>query len=193
MHRRVSQRAVHWDRVIHLRALRASGISSWYSCQTDRLQTICSKRRNSVFGALGPIRSCESNLKPWAMCSWSRQLNSIQNFRNLQRQLHRFFPPHGRDDYGQTAFCAPTMGTASEFLEVGDLSCPEIKPGRVIIGLFSHHGDRQSGRKRGAQAAIGQAPCKPSRLSGFYRRRTMNSSDYEIRAEHARLLRERCM
>jgi hypothetical protein len=34
----------------------------------------------------------ESNLTPWAMFSWSRQLNSIQNFRNLQRQLHRFFP-----------------------------------------------------------------------------------------------------
>ena len=47
------------------------------------------------------------------------------------------------------------QGATSEFLEVGDLSCREIKPGKAIIGLFSHHGDRQSGRKRGAQAAIG--------------------------------------
>lgn len=97
MHRRVSQRAVYWRHVIHLRTLKASGISPWYSCQTDRLQTIGSKRRNSVFGALGSIRMRESNLTPWAMFSWSRQLNSIQNFRNLQRQLHRFFPPHGGD------------------------------------------------------------------------------------------------
>src|SRR6266700_7291237 len=89
MHRRVSQRAVYWRHVIHLRTLKASGISPWYSCQTDRLQTIGSKRRNSVFGALGSIRMRESNLTPWAMFSWSRQLNSIQNFRNLQRQLHR--------------------------------------------------------------------------------------------------------
>jgi hypothetical protein len=37
---------------------------------------------------------------------------------------------------------------------------------KAIIGLFSHNGDRQSGRKRSAPAAIGQAPCKPSRLSG---------------------------
>src|SRR5256886_13654806 len=101
MHRRVSQRAVYWRHVIHLRTLKASGISPWYSGQTNRLQTIGSKRRNSVFGALGSIRIRESNLTPWAMFSWSRQLNSIQNFRNLQRQLHRFFPPHGRDDYGQ--------------------------------------------------------------------------------------------
>ena len=104
MHRRVSQRAVYWRHVIHLRTLKASGISPWYSGQTNRLQTIGSKRRNSVFGALGSIRMRESNLTPWAMFSWSRQLNSIQNFRNLQRQLHRFFPPHGRDDYGQAAF-----------------------------------------------------------------------------------------
>jgi hypothetical protein len=89
MHRRVSQRALYWRRVIHLRTLKASGISSWYSCQTDRLQTIGSKRRNSVFGVLGPVRTCESNLKPRAMCSWSRQLNS--NF-SCQRQLHRLFP-----------------------------------------------------------------------------------------------------
>ena len=32
---------------------------------------------NSVFGALGPVRTRESNLKPWAMSSWSRQLTSI--------------------------------------------------------------------------------------------------------------------
>ena len=37
MNRRVSQRALYWRRVIHLRTLKASGISSWYSCQTDRL------------------------------------------------------------------------------------------------------------------------------------------------------------
>jgi hypothetical protein len=48
-------------------------------------------------------------------------------------------------------------GAPSEFVEVGDLSCREIKPGKTIIGLFSQHSDRQSGRKRGAPAAIGQA------------------------------------
>jgi hypothetical protein len=53
--------------LIHHGTVKASGISSWYSCRTDRFQTICSKRRNSVFGALGPIRACESSLKPWAM------------------------------------------------------------------------------------------------------------------------------
>jgi hypothetical protein len=77
MQRRASQRALYWRRVPHLRTLKASGISSWYSCQTDRLQTIGSKRRNSVFGVLGPVRTCGSTLKPRAMCSWSRQLNSI--------------------------------------------------------------------------------------------------------------------
>src|SRR2546429_9664521 len=77
MRRRVSRRALYWRRVIHLRTLKISGISSWCSCQTNRLQTICSKRRTSVFGALGPIRTRESNLKPWAMSSWSRQLTSI--------------------------------------------------------------------------------------------------------------------
>lgn len=50
---------------------------------------------------------------------------------------------------------------------MGDLSCREIKPNKAIISIFSHHGDSQSGRKRSAQAAIGQAPCKPSRLSGL--------------------------
>jgi hypothetical protein len=30
MHRRVSQRAVYWRHVIHLRTLKASGISPWY-------------------------------------------------------------------------------------------------------------------------------------------------------------------
>jgi hypothetical protein len=50
---------------------------------------------------------------------------------------------------------------------VGDLSCREIKPNKAIISIFSHHGDRHSGRKRSAQAAIGQAHCKPSRLSGL--------------------------
>ena len=73
----VALRAVYWRRVIHLRTLKTSGISPWYSCQTDRFQTIGSKRRNSVFGAVGSIRTRESNLKPWAMFSWSRQLNSI--------------------------------------------------------------------------------------------------------------------
>jgi hypothetical protein len=29
---------------------------------------------------------------------------------------------------------------------VGDLLCREIKPGKAIIGLFSHRGERQSGR-----------------------------------------------
>jgi len=42
-----------------------------------------------------------------------------------------------------------------------------LKPNKAIISIFSHHGDSQSGRKRSAQAAIGQAPCKPSRLSGL--------------------------
>jgi hypothetical protein len=50
------------------------------------------------------------------------------------------------------------QGTASELLEVGDLSCREIKPGKAIIGLFSHHGDRQSGRKRGAKQLLGKLP-----------------------------------
>jgi hypothetical protein len=62
-----------------------------------------------------------------------------------------------RTDY---SVVVKNRGTASELLEVGDLSCREIKPDKAIIGLFSHHGDRQSGRKRGAQAALGQAPCK---------------------------------
>jgi hypothetical protein len=48
---------------------------------------------------------------------------------------------------------------------VGNLSCREIKPDKAIIDIFSHHGDRQSGRKSGAQAAIGPAPREPSRLS----------------------------
>jgi hypothetical protein len=55
---------------------KASGISSWYTSQTVRLQNIGVKRRTSDFGALGPIRRRESNLKLWAMSSWSRQLNS---------------------------------------------------------------------------------------------------------------------
>ena len=55
---------------------KASGISSWYASSIVRLQTIGLKRRSSAFGALGPIRRRESNLKLWAMSSWSRQLNS---------------------------------------------------------------------------------------------------------------------
>ncbi len=49
--------------VIHHGTGKASGISSWYTGRIDRLQTICLKRRTSVFGALGPIRTRESNLK----------------------------------------------------------------------------------------------------------------------------------
>jgi hypothetical protein len=56
---------------------KASGIRLRYSCRTDRPQTISLKGRTIAFDALGPIRTCESNLKPWAMRSWSRQLNSI--------------------------------------------------------------------------------------------------------------------
>ena len=63
--------------VIHHGTGKASGISSSYSCKTDRLQTIGLKRRTSVFGALEPIRTHEAHLKPYAMRSWSRQLNSI--------------------------------------------------------------------------------------------------------------------
>jgi hypothetical protein len=63
--------------VIHYGTDKASGISSSYSCKTDRLQTIGLKRRTSVFGALEPIRTYETHLKPEAMRSWSRQLNSI--------------------------------------------------------------------------------------------------------------------
>jgi hypothetical protein len=61
-------------------------------------------------------------------------------------------------------------GAPPEFVEVGDLSCREIKPGKAITSLFSHHGDRQSGRKRGAPAAIGQTLRKPSRLERLYTR-----------------------
>ncbi len=63
--------------VIHHGTDKASGMSSSYSCKTDRLQTIGLKRRTSVFGALEPIRTYETHLKPEAMRSWSRQLNSI--------------------------------------------------------------------------------------------------------------------
>ncbi len=78
---------------------------------------------------------------------------------------------YGQLHFDRTEFsCREEQGTASEFLEVGDLSCREIKPNKAIISIFSHHGDRQSGRKRSAQTAIGQAPCKPSRLSGLSRR-----------------------
>ena len=63
--------------VIHYGTAKASGISSSYSCKTDRLQTIGLKRRTSVFGALEPIQTYETHLKPEAMRSWSRQLNSI--------------------------------------------------------------------------------------------------------------------
>ena len=55
--------ALYWRRFIHLRTLKISRISSWCSCQTNRLQTICSKRRTSVFGALGPIRTREFELE----------------------------------------------------------------------------------------------------------------------------------
>src|ERR1700730_6599979 len=63
--------------VVHHGTGKASGIRSCYSCQTNRLRTICSKRRNSVFGALGSIRTSGSNLKPWVTCSWSKRLNSM--------------------------------------------------------------------------------------------------------------------
>jgi hypothetical protein len=62
--------------VIHHGTGKASGISSWYTGQIDRLQTIGLKRRTSAFGALGPIRTRETNLKLWAMSSWLGQLNS---------------------------------------------------------------------------------------------------------------------
>jgi hypothetical protein len=62
--------------VIHHGTGKASGISSWYTSQIVRLQTIGLKKHTSAFGALGPIQTRESNLKLWAMSSWSRQLNS---------------------------------------------------------------------------------------------------------------------
>jgi hypothetical protein len=62
--------------VIHDGTGKASGINSWYTGQTDRLQTTGLKRRTSAFGALGPIRTRETSLKLWAMSSWSGQLNS---------------------------------------------------------------------------------------------------------------------
>jgi len=34
------------------------------------------------------------------------------------------------------------QGTTSEFLEVGDLSCREIKPDKSNHRSISHHGDR---------------------------------------------------
>jgi hypothetical protein len=102
MHRRVSERALYWRRVIHLRTLKASGISSWYSSQTDRLQTICSKRRNIVFGALGPIRTCESNLKPLGNVFMVKAVELDIKLQNLANTPP--LPPHGRDDYGQAAF-----------------------------------------------------------------------------------------
>jgi hypothetical protein len=40
----------------------------------------------------------------------------------------------------------------SELVEVGDLSRWEIKPHRAVIGLFSHHGDGQSGAMLGIGA-----------------------------------------
>ncbi len=39
---------------------------------------------------------------------------------------------------------------------MGDLPCRQIKPNTAVNNLFSHHGGSQQGRKRGAQAAVGQ-------------------------------------
>ncbi len=63
--------------IIHHGTGKASGISSSYSCKTNRLQTIGLKKRTNVFGALGQSRTYETHLKPWAMRSRSRQLSSI--------------------------------------------------------------------------------------------------------------------
>ena len=40
------------------------------------------------------------------------------------------------------------QGSVLDLVEVGDLSRREINPYRRIIGLFSHHGDGQSGGKK---------------------------------------------
>jgi hypothetical protein len=49
--------------VIHHGTGKASGMSSWYTSQIARFQTIGLKRHTSAFGALAPIRTRESNLK----------------------------------------------------------------------------------------------------------------------------------
>ena len=51
----------------------------------------------------------------------------------------------------------------SELVEVGDLSRWEIKPYRAVIGVFSHHGDGQSG----AMLGIGAVDNPIRRFGGF--------------------------
>ena len=49
--------------VIHHGTGKASGISSWYTSQIVRLQTIGLKRRTSAFGAPGPISNARVKLE----------------------------------------------------------------------------------------------------------------------------------
>src|SRR4030095_1030356 len=70
----------------------------------------------------------------------------------LQKLANEPLPPHVRDAMDSCILTAPIQlfeqGTTSEFLEVGDLSCREIKPGkpREPPAHAAARKDRGSGR-----------------------------------------------
>jgi hypothetical protein len=149
--------------VIHHETGKASGISSWYSCQTNRLRTICSKRQNSIVSAPEPILMGESNLKPWANVFMVKAIELDVKLQNrIECQLHRLLARTGVTTMVVKNRAPPPGSWKWQIYRAGRSS--PVKQSSVY---FSHHGDRQSGRKRGAQAAIGQAPCKQSGVRSY--------------------------
>ena len=73
--------------------------------------------------------------------------------------------------------CCEEHGTASELLEVGHLSCREVKPDKAIIVYFHTMVTANRAGKEALKQLLDKLPV----------------SQADIRADHARLPRERFM
>ena len=153
--------------VIHHGAGKPSGIRSWDSCQTRRRQTICLKRWTSVFDgpqqnsnvrvelkALGNafmVKAIELDIKLQKLAKGSYTAPSPRTGVTTMDKLH--FRP---TDYSVVVKnrASPPNSWKWVIYRAGRSS-----PVKQSSAYSSHHGDRQSGRKRCAQAAVGQAPC----------------------------------
>ena len=89
--------------VIHHGTGKASGISSWYTGQTVRLQTIGLKRRTSAFGALGPIGRREFKLEALGNVFMVKAVKLDIKLRKLANGNYSAFFPGLRSRRGRQA------------------------------------------------------------------------------------------
>ena len=81
--------------VIYHETGKALGISSWYTSQMVRLQTIGLKRRSSAFGALGPIRRREFKIESLGNVFMVKAVELDIKLRNLAMAITTPFPRTG--------------------------------------------------------------------------------------------------